>query len=268
EMVQKVKKLISDTRDLGRMESELKMAQTVQQTLFPKADAEFDSISVNSYCEPCSECGGDFWFYEKIGENLYLGLGDATGHGASAALITSAARAAISVILRNGVSEPKDILTLLNTAIYDTAKGKITMTFFLMRIHLPTSEMVYVNAAHEPPLFVKNPSPTMRKKDLDVLSEGATHALGRDESAEFEQHSLLLEAGDLITVFSDGIYDVVNPEGVAWGEGNFTRAFIDGLKSSRMTKVCLNKMTDTMNKFRQNSGLVDDVTLVMIKKNR
>lgn len=266
EMVQKMKKLLSDTRDLGRMEAELKTAQTVQQTIFPNPEWSSDTIALYSFSEPCSECGGDFWFHEKIEDYLFVGLGDATGHGASAALITSACRAAISVVLRNRILEPHRILHFLNLAINDTAKAQITMTLFLLRVHLPSGEMVYANAGHEPGLLINGEAKSITKKNIVILSDGPTHALGRDVKAVYEQETLSLVKGDILTLYTDGVYDLTNPENETWGERRFTQAFLEGVKSSTAVKVCVNKIVDIMSEFRKKSPLIDDVTLVMIKK--
>lgn len=112
------------------------------------------------------------------------------------------------------------------------------MTLFLIRVHLPSGEMVYANAGHEPGFLINGESKSITKKDISILSDGPTHALGRDLNAAYEQETLSLVKGDILTLYTDGIYDLNNPGGEAWGERRFTQALLEGIKSSTAIKVC------------------------------
>ena len=92
-MAEKVSHLMSETAEKARMENELATVKTVQETLFPADNLSDPRAQVVGHFQPASECGGDWWSYTLIGNKLYLWIGDATGHGAPAALITSAGQA-------------------------------------------------------------------------------------------------------------------------------------------------------------------------------
>src|SRR5690606_10878260 len=97
-MTEEVSRLMEKTAENARMEAELKTAHTVQATLFPQNEAHLGPIAIYGKSEPASECGGDWWHCSHIGNKVYGWIGDATGHGVPAALLTSAARAVASVI--------------------------------------------------------------------------------------------------------------------------------------------------------------------------
>src|SRR5205823_2940179 len=97
-MAAEVSRLMSETAEKARMQSELATVKTVQETLFPASQSQFGPIRIKGHFEPASECGGDWWNYSRVEDKIFLWIGDATGHGAPAALITGAACSAAAVI--------------------------------------------------------------------------------------------------------------------------------------------------------------------------
>ncbi|MGZ3722839.1 MAG: AAA family ATPase, partial [Bdellovibrionales bacterium] len=67
-----------------RMQNELVTAHAVQEMLFPAPVFEIPNVRIAGYYQPATECGGDWWSYSKIGDWIYVYIGDATGHGAPA----------------------------------------------------------------------------------------------------------------------------------------------------------------------------------------
>ena len=68
-------------------------AQEVQARFFTQAKLQLDQLSLYGQYIPASECAGDGWHYAQVGDELLVVVGNATGHGVSAALVTAAAHA-------------------------------------------------------------------------------------------------------------------------------------------------------------------------------
>ncbi|MCB0342530.1 MAG: HAMP domain-containing protein, partial [Bdellovibrionales bacterium] len=127
-MTAKIQELLKETAEKARMEGELKTAQTVQSTLFPKDHFKNNSFEVFGFYEPASECGGDWYSYNALEDRAYFWIGDATGHGVSAALITSAAKSASTVIQSLPGLKTSQIMSLMNSAVAETSGGNVLMT--------------------------------------------------------------------------------------------------------------------------------------------
>lgn len=263
-MAEEVSRLLSVTAQKARMESELKTAQTVQETLFPPNQADLGAIRISGFYEPASECGGDWWHYCQVGNKLFLWIGDATGHGAPAALITSAAKSAATIIERLNV-DPEHALNLMNRAIYDVSKGRIMMTFFLAMIDLETREMIYSNASHEAPYLLRLKPGQLKKKDLIPLNDVNSPRLGQDRETSYEQTKVQLEPGDRILFYTDGIPDIQNPEGEAWGERNFLKAVLQATEEFPEANVIVQRLVTLFKEHRQQSGLIDDITFFVVE---
>lgn len=261
-MAEEVSRLLSETAEKARMQSELQTAQTVQETLFPPSYAEIGNMRIRGFYEPASECGGDWWHYCQVGDKVYLWIGDATGHGAPAALITSAAKSAATIIERLDV-EPGHAMTLLNRAIYDVSKGKIMMTFFLAQYDLKTRKLIYSNASHEAPFLIHKQVEPLKKKDLVPLNEVNSPRLGQDRDTQYEQTEVALEPGDRILFYTDGIPDINSLEKEAWGERNFIKAILATNTDSSGVDAAVDQMVDLFSQHRNQAPLVDDITFFM-----
>lgn len=262
-MAEEVKRLMSATAEQARMESELSTVRTVQETLFPPAQSRFGPINIRGHFEPASECGGDWWSYSRIGNQIFLWIGDATGHGAPAALITSAARSAAAVIELLPDISPSRALTILNRAIHQTSKGQIMMTFFLASIDLDKKTLTYASASHDPPYLLRRKGEKLSKKDLVPLNDVNGPRLGDQKDFQYEETSVEFEPGDLIFLYTDGIMDVQNPDGKKWGERALLKCLVDCANSGQDVDTKLESMRQQVNNFRSGSGLIDDVTMVM-----
>lgn len=262
-MAAEVSRLLNETAEKARMESELSTVRTVQETLFPPAQSQFGPIRIVGHFEPASECGGDWWSYSRIGNKIFLWIGDATGHGAPAALITSAARSASAVIEALPDVTPGIALSILNRAIHQTSKGSIMMTFFVACIDLEQNTFTYASASHDPPYFMRKSGDKLVKKDLVPLNEVNGPRLGESKDFVYQDISVDFAPGDMLFLYTDGILDVQDPSGKKWGERAFLKTLIDHTNSGSNVEARLDGVKKTMNDFRGGSQLIDDVTMVM-----
>ncbi len=263
-MAEEVARLLSQTAEKARMESELQTAKTVQETLFPETSAKIGPLSITGYYEPASECGGDWWHYCQTGQKIFLWIGDATGHGAPAALITSAAKSASTIIERLNIS-PAKALELLNRSIYDVSKGRIMMTFFLAAFDLETGELTYSNASHEAPFLMRSTVTDLKKKDLVALNEVNNPRLGQDRDTKYNQTTINLDKNDIVFFYTDGIPDIQDLDKNAWGERAFIKALIAANKDFPSTEDSVERFVSMFREHRQGADLIDDVTFFVVK---
>jgi sigma-B regulation protein RsbU (phosphoserine phosphatase) len=263
-MAEEVSRLLQETAQKARMQSELETAKTVQETLFPETNAKIGPLSISGYYEPASECGGDWWHYCQVGKSIFLWIGDATGHGAPAALITSAAKSASTIIARLNVN-PAQALELLNRSIFDVSKGRIMMTFFLAAYNLETHELTYANASHEAPFLIKKSSEVLKKKDLVPLNEVNNPRLGQGRETKYKQTTIQLKPEDMILFYTDGIPDIQNTDLVSWGERDFIKAIVSSNRDYPSARESVERLTKLIQDHRQGGALIDDVTFFVVK---
>jgi sigma-B regulation protein RsbU (phosphoserine phosphatase) len=261
-MAEEVSRLMMETAEKARMEGELKTAQTVQETLFPASNADLNGFRVSGHYEPASECGGDWWHYCKVGNKIYLWIGDATGHGAPAALITSAAKSAATIIETLKVS-PGEALKLLNQSVFEVSKGRIMMTFFLGCFDQETKVFTYANASHEAPYLIKVQEEALKKKNLIPLNEVTSPRLGQARDTVYEECSLTLDPGDRIFFYTDGLPDIQNPAKEGWGEREFIKGILSTNQGYPPIQDSVQNLVTLFSDYRQGTPLIDDITFFM-----
>lgn len=263
-MAAEVSRLMLQTAEKARMQNELQTARMVQETLFPAPRADLGPVEVVGFYEPASEVGGDWWSYTQVGGSVYFWIGDATGHGAGAALITSAAKSAAGLIETLGFS-PSQALAALNRSIYDVSRGKVMMTFFLGKLDLRTLKMSYCNASHEAPFLFRRKDEAFKKKDIEFLNEVNNPRLGQSRSSEYKETSVQLGPGDLLFFYTDGVPDIRDKKNEAWGEREFIKTLLSSVNSSPSPVEVVAAFSEHFQAYRQGASLADDLTFFLVK---
>ncbi len=258
QMTFEIVRLIGETAHKARMEAELSTAKLVQETLFPKAEQKFQNLEIKGHYISASECGGDWWHYSESADKINIWIADATGHGASAALLTSAAKSAVTLIETMQVTPP-EAMGLLNQALCSVSKENMMMTCFLAVFDKKTRVMKYVNASHEAPIIIK-PIENIKKTDFIFLNEFSDPRLGQSTASTYQQAEVQLSPGDRMLFYTDGIPDVQNGENVSLGERGFYRMLSSACNKKLDFVNFVDSFTVSLADYRQRSELIDDVT--------
>lgn len=269
-MTQEIKRLLITTAEKSRMKSELLTAKTVQATLFPNPKFSSNTISIEGYYEPASECGGDWWYYTRIGSITYLLIGDATGHGVPAALVTSAARSAARVFEELPEQSINHLMSLLNKAINGTSGGQVNMTFFLASFEESTGILQYSNASHDPPFLIRSKAgEKLQQSDIIPLMNAPGRRLGESPDSVYSVAQEKLNPGDKLVFYTDGVTELRNPAGELWGERKFIRTLLKTLNSDDSSlDAAMKNLHLGILEHRQDALLNDDVTYFMLHYSR
>lgn len=258
-MASEVERLMLETAEKARMQNELQTAKLVQSTLFPKPNVDLGSVVVSGYYEPASECGGDWWNFSEVGDKVIIWIADATGHGVGPALLTSAAKSAASVIESMKITSAAEMMSIMNKAVFETAKSQILMTCAIGVIDKNKNTLTYANASHEFPSI-------MRKKGAELetiwLLDAQGPRLGQDLASEYTETTVELMPGDKIVLYTDGVLDIKDKAGKGYGDMKFAKS-LNNLVSKQDTQpeIIIKSLVEEFNSYRSGSELVDDVTL-------
>ncbi len=263
-MSMEVARLLRETSEKSRMEAELKTAQVIQDTLFPEPEFKYEYLTISGHFQPASEIGGDWWFHSRIGTKVFLWIGDATGHGAPAALLTSAARSAATVLETLAFS-PAKILELMNRAIYDVSKGQMMMTFFLAAIDLKTKKMVYSNASHEPPLLLRKQGEVFKKSMIEPINDVTSPRLGEARDTKYEEAEIMIGPTDAIFFYTDGVEELRNKKKEALGDRGFMRAFVKCYHDFPVPNIFVERLVNFFADYSQGTEVLDDVTFFVCR---
>ncbi|UOF00172.1 SpoIIE family protein phosphatase [Bdellovibrio reynosensis] len=264
-MLAKIESLLAQTAEKARMESELETAKEVQSTLLPKNKVEHDLYNVKGFYKPASECGGDLWYYYCDDKKIFLFVGDATGHGVPAALITAAARSVLSLSVDEDIWDPARILGMLNKVLCDVAKGEKMMTAFACVYDIDQKKLTYSNASHDVPFVVPvvESGTKIKKGDLNFLTEANGKRLGHERSYEYINESLAFTSGQNLLVYTDGLVDAVDKEAKAFSERGVIKMAVDSANKNSQRSLH-DQIARRISEYTEGIEQPDDITFVNI----
>jgi len=192
-------------------ELELIHASTVQQRLLVQQFPRVHELSLVAVNLPSKIVSGDLYDVIRYSEFIVgIAIGDVSGKGTPAALM-------MTLILANLRSQKRtfytacDLVYRLNNMLYEsTIQGKYA-SFFYGIFAQDEHKLIYTNAGHNPPIFVKSSGEVRR------LTEGGI-VLGFLANAEYIQREIPFEQGDVFVAYTDGITEAMNEAEEEFGE--------------------------------------------------
>jgi serine phosphatase RsbU (regulator of sigma subunit) len=233
---------------------EQEVTQTVQRMLLPTQALQRPTLRAAGVTLPASVCGGDWWSMSALRDNrCLLVMGDVTGHGLPSAMLTAVAKASYDVA--RAALKPLTLdgmLKLMNLGIIESARRQLFMTACALSFDEQTRELRFANAGHLSPLWVN-------RVDVQPLAlPGA--ALGMSPVLDVEQRSVILDVGDLIVLYTDGITEARNRDGEEFGDKRL-RALVATMRDALPEQVC-DEIIATVTRFSGGRGEDDQSVLV------
>lgn len=200
---------------MSDFEDERRRAAEAQRLLVPPSDkVVVGALTVYSAYEPLDGCGGDWWTAVPLPDGDALAfVGDVTGHGSPAAIVTGMLKGAFEVA-RVGMGrslKPQQLLTMLNRVVGLAMMGRFLATAVAFRHRAKDGVLTWSNAGH-PPFWVARPG------EVQLIRGDGAPALGLDLNQKYQGTSLPVQAGDLIVLYTDGLTEAENEAGDQLGE--------------------------------------------------
>ncbi len=201
---------------------ELKMARELQLAMLPQkfpsiANGELgreSALEFFSLYHPTGDVSGDFFDVLPLSDTTVgVFICDVMGHDVRAALVTAMMRSLVAEFSATATN-PGELLAHVNrglTSVFKQTGATMFATAFYMVVDVARGELLYSSAAHPDPLRLQR-----RTGTVEALPTGSGRkkgpALGLFENAQFPTHRCRLEAGDLVTLFTDGLIEAQNLE--------------------------------------------------------
>jgi phosphoserine phosphatase RsbU/P len=249
-------RLYREALDKAKFEQELKVAAAIQQSLLPVANREGGFFSTAGASIACRAVGGDFFDYVDLPSGQFgFILGDVAGKGSPAALLAAAVLGMFSAeaTYQSGAAP---LMTRLNHGLFRRAIQARFLTSFYGMLGADGS-LTYCNAGHNAPLLVSASS-------IRRLETGGV-VLGLFEQATFEQETVMLQRGDVIVAFSDGVTEAMNAEGEEFTDDRLL-ACAEAHRGESPQQVMEALLAD-VHTFCAGAPQGDDVTVVLVRYN-
>jgi sigma-B regulation protein RsbU (phosphoserine phosphatase) len=265
-MTASVERLLRESQEKSRMQSELDIAREVQRQLFPRTLPRVPGLELFGFCNPARSVSGDYYDFIQIDSNrVGLVLGDISGKGISAALLMAAIQSSLRAQFYDGMSRQgldlavplstAEVVKRLNHQLYESTSTEKYATFFYAVYDAATRTLTYTNAGHLPPVLY-------RRDRTERLCAGGT-VVGLFSPVEYAQATVRLEPGDTLLAFTDGLTEPENIFGEEFGEERLLAATARGL-SNPLDKLA-GEIYAAVMEWTGSPELQDDMTLIVAR---
>lgn len=239
--------------DRIRVRDELEVARELQRQLLPEASPEVPGYAFAHSYRTANEVGGDYYDVQRLPDGrVVLVVADASGHGMAAGLLMAIANATLHTALDLD-PDPRAVARLLNRALLRSGGRRDFLTLFYALLDPPTGRLDYLCAGH--------PFPLLRRRDGTVIEMGeGGFPLGLRADLAPAAATAVLEPGDLLVLYTDGLPEALGLDGEAFG---FERLRTQAAEEADPTALHDRILAD----FKRHVGgqdLKDDWTLLVV----
>ena len=251
-------RLTNQMVDNERMKREMQLANEIQRTFLPKSLPAITGWEVDVLWRPARIVGGDFYDAFLLPDGrLGLVIADVSDKGIPAALYMTVTRTLVHASAMDGESPAKVLMQANKLLMENLEEGLITTVFYAV-IDPKSGEMVYCNAGHNRPAWVRP-----NKREVTWLRKGGT-ALGVFADIELVNSSVPIQKGDSLVLYTDGVSEARDQNDKLFGVKRL-RNFLQnhfGTGASNLLKGLDKELAE----FRQNQPQSDDITILAVRK--
>ena len=246
-------------RQLERLEHDMKVARSIQQSLLPSTTLQIEGFEIAGWNQPADQTGGDYFDWQHLPSGrVVIALGDVTGHGIGSALLAAVCRA----YARANFTMEGGLLTAMeriNAALADDMTSGRFVTF-VAAVCTPGNSRLELLSAGQGPLFVY----LLREDRFDTMG-GQALPLGISPRLMSEPPiNVELQTGDLLVLATDGFFEWANAQEEQFGAARLEEA----IRAARHLppKEIISKMYGAVVEFSGGTKQQDDLTAVIIKR--
>ena len=255
-----ISRLSAVTKEKERIGTELNVAKRIQEGMLPRIFPPFpdrDEFDLYASMIPAKEVGGDFYdFFMVDDDHIALVMADVSGKGVPAALFMAISKVLIKTSVQAGRS-PGESLERVNNQLLEGNDTGLFVTVWLAVIDIRTGKGVVANAGHEHPVVRKAGG------DFEIVKYKHSPAVATIEGIQYKEHEFILEPGDCVFVYTDGVTEATNENMELMGEERMIEA-LNKYKDADSSEI-LPAVKSEIDIFAGSAPQFDDITMMIFE---
>ena len=240
-----------------KLEEQLNIARAIQQSFLPQKDPKLTGYEITGRNVSSGEVGGDYYdFIPIVGSHTGVAIGDVSGKGMAAALIMASFRASLIAEIRNNYAI-RTICAKVNSLLWESLDPGNYVTAVYGVLDARNHIFTFSNCGHNPPILLR------ADRSVELLREGG-QILGVTKDAEYEERAMVINPGDIIVLYTDGVTEVFDDNGREYGVDRL----VEVIKANRCGSVhqIQDAIYSDVTGFCSPDHIFDDLTMVVIKR--
>ena len=257
-LVDYIDELKKTTASKERIESELRIARSIQMSMVPKIFPPFperEDVDLYAKLIPAKEVGGDLYDFFIEDNKLYFIVGDVSGKGVPASLVMAVTCRLFRTIAEH-LHTPAEIVKALNDTLAENNDSNMFCTAFLGVLDLKTGNMQYCNAGHNAPVMLASSG------EVKFMEVKPNLPLGLFGDFPYEGQECDITKETSLFLYTDGVTEAENTTKVLYSD----ERLLDLLDKQRknMPQMVVDMVLDDVNKHVNGAEQSDDITIMCV----
>ncbi len=245
--------------DHQRYEQSLRLASEIQMRMLPSGTVvlpEESTFAIHAFIRPARQIGGDLYDFFWNDDSLQFCIGDVTGKGVGAALVMAMTK---TLFRAYGVFQydPARLLSAVNSRLNEETDPSMFVTAFCGLLNLRNGRLLYSNAGHEPPLIIRSGKPVERLVSKSGIPLGALR------SFKYVVEKTVLEPGDAVLLFTDGVTEASNRSEELFSIQRLLEV-VEHCGPSEPSYI-VQEVADSVDQFAEGTSQSDDIAMVCVQ---
>ncbi len=259
-LFEKTVQAAKDREQLLALHKELEVASNIQKSIVPRKFPPFPErkdFEILAAMTPAKEVGGDFFdFFLIDAERLGFVIGDVSGKGVPAALFMAVSRTLLKATALRGVP-PEQCLEEMNHALTSESVSNMFVTVFYGVLNTRTGEVNYCNGGHNPPYILRGDG------RIEAMEMTGGLVLGVFGKATYEAKQIVLQAGDGLFLYTDGITEAMDGDNNEFTEGRLNECLKRWHGSALVDLI--QRVDGEVKSFANGAPQADDMTILVLR---
>ena len=254
--------LVLEVGDRVVMKRDLQIAKEIQTWLLPASPPSVPGLEIAFATRPANTVAGDYYdVFPRTGSNpdekkFVFAMADVAGKSIPAALLMATIQASLKTLAAAPGSLAELVGGMNQYACSNSQNGRRFTTAFLAEYEPETRTLTYVNAGHNAPVL-RRQSGAMERLDRGGIP------LGILEATPYDAGSVVLQSGDWLVVFTDGVVEAENNKSEEYGEQRLL--FVVHTGAELVPAQLLQSIMTDLDRFVAGAPQHDDVTCMLVK---
>jgi phosphoserine phosphatase RsbU/P len=254
--------LVLEVADRVVMKRDLQIAKEIQAWLLPSQPPSVPGLEIAFATRPANTVAGDYYDVfarasAEPGSNTFLiAVADVAGKSIPAAMLMATFQASLKTLSSTHGPLTELVARMNRYACSNSQRGRRFTTAFIAEYEPLSRRLIYVNAGHNNPILRR------RTGSIERLEAGGV-PLGVMEDATYESGESILQPGDWLAIFTDGVIEAENTQQQEYGEARFIGMLHSGVMTT--PDVLLESILTDLDRFAGNAPQHDDVTCVLMR---
>jgi sigma-B regulation protein RsbU (phosphoserine phosphatase) len=254
-----IRNLQETTAAKERLEGELRVARRIQVAMLPEptAGGPADGYEIGATLVPARQVGGDLFDHFRDGARVFFLAGDVSGKGIAAALFMARAKAVFEAVAARE-ADPAAILDAVNRGLCRENEAGMFVTAVAGVLDVTTGELAFAIAGHDPPVLV----PALAAP-RQLAAEGG-RVLGLIDVSDFPVNRMVVEPGDALVLFTDGVSEAQDTAGEFFGIDRIV-ATVSSLRQAAAPALT-EGLLGAVRSFAGKAPQSDDITILTLRR--